>query len=680
MKPIITLCCCLLALAIQAQISLDSLETQGPLDSLETQSDSIVVISGFPDLNIVVDTVKRFEDWGVVPQADRELDAYDLDTSAQALILQDVGFTRLAPYKKTTAVWHSHWRRIKVFDPQAFEQGNLSIPVRLGVERLYKLEVQVIQPNGEVQTVKTDNLFLEKTSRQYNVHKVFVPNLQRGSVVEYRYTVISSDLFSLYDWYFQHEMPVRWSELTTIVPRRLEYTFQIHAPHELALQENVTLDIATAYMRFAIKDLPALRSEPMITTLDDYRARVQFQLKSVPSQLFWQVPVMSDWKQLANWLAEVKGFGKQYTKTSNYKDLWKAFKGNLADKDTPQLLAEKALRFVSANIRWNEIHHSYVEKDLEAVFARQSGNSAEVNLALVALLREAGLDVWPLLISTRSNGLVSTEYPFLQQFNSVVALVRHGDQTILLDATDPLHGLNELRDECYNGKGWIPNPAQPEWLDIAAPETSVTWYGNMALDEEGNASGSFVLSSAGSLATAWRKALSGPERANFLKENFASDFKDVRFETTAIEGEQDLGKALKFKFNCQIGNVAQSSGDFLYLKPVFDFFPTENLFKSPIRQLPVNFALPFKSHYVLNIKLPEGYVLEEKPESVRMALPNNGGRLQCSCDISKPGELQLLLKVNLAQTVFDPEAYPQLRAFFDAVAEKANMQLALKKQ
>lgn len=680
MKPIITLCCCLLAYMAQTQIPLDSLETQASLDSLGIQGDSIPTITGFPDLNIGIDTVMRYEEWGNVPQADRELAAYELDSSAQALILQDVGFTRLAPYKKATVVWHTHWRRIKVFDPQAFDQGNLSLPIRLGMERLENLEVQVIQPNGEVQTVKTDNLFLEKVSKQYNVHKVFVPNLQRGSVVEYRYTVISSDLFSLYDWYFQHDMPVRWSELTTIVPRRLEYTFQIHAPHELALQENVIVDIATAYMRFAIKDLPALRTEPMITTLDDYRARVQFQLKSVPSQMFWQVPVMSTWKQLANWLAEVKGFGKQYTKTSNYKSLWKAFKVNLSDKETPESLMEKALRFVSSNIRWNEVHYSYVYKDLEAVLSRQSGNSAEVNLALVALLREAGLDVWPLLLSTRSNGLVSTEYPFLQQFNSVVALVRHGDQTILLDATDPLHGLNELRDECYNGKGWIPNPAKPEWFDIAPPETSVTWYGNMAMDEQGNASGSFVLSGAGALATAWRKALAGPERADFLKENFASEFKDVRFETTEIEGEHALGKALKFKFNCQIGNAAQSSGDFLYLKPVFDFFPTENLFKSPIRQLPVNFALPFKSHYVLNIKLPEGYVLEEKPESVRMALPNNGGRLQFSCDLSKPGELQLLLKMNLAQTVFEVEAYPSLRAFFDAVAEKANIQLALKKQ
>lgn len=73
-------------------------------------------------------------------------------------------------------------------------------------------------------------------------------------------------------------------------------------------------------------------------------------------------------------------------------------------------------------------------------------------------------------VSTRSHGSLRPQYPFYEQFNSIVAYVRQpGESGVLLDATDPYQPVNELRDEHYNGGGWQLDSRNPEWLVMLRP-------------------------------------------------------------------------------------------------------------------------------------------------------------------------------------------------------------------
>ena len=64
-----------------------------------------------------------------------------------------------------------------------------------------------------------------------------------------------------------------------------------------------------------------------------------------------------------------------------------------------------------------------------------SGNSATVNFALISLLRYMGLEAWPLLISTRSNGPIFKDFPLVYQFNHAICHVKVNGKEYILDAT-----------------------------------------------------------------------------------------------------------------------------------------------------------------------------------------------------------------------------------------------------
>lgn len=71
---------------------------------------------------------------------------------------------------------------------------------------------------------------------------------------------------------------------------------------------------------------------------------------------------------------------------------------------------------------WNGDYGKYTDQNISKAFKEGKGNVAEINLLLVALLKETGLQANPVLISTQSNGIPI--FPTLEGFNYVIAGVR----------------------------------------------------------------------------------------------------------------------------------------------------------------------------------------------------------------------------------------------------------------
>jgi Domain of Unknown Function with PDB structure (DUF3857) len=655
----------------------------------ETMLHRTLMISAFL---LALDTLyaqNRAEKWGKIPAADLAMTLYPQDSSAKAVILQAVGSITVAPQGEKTLATHTHSRRIKVLDVAAFKEGNLSIPYYSygNYEKMSDLDIMVYQTNGTEQKVKSDNIFTEKINKYWSAKKVFIPNLQKGCIIEYRYTLTSERIFSLYDWYFQDELPTRWSELTLMLPPYLEYVqlSRIHHMFDLKETENREATMPDGMRRlvyvnhYGLANLPAIREEPFITTLDDYRACIKFQLKAYNPQDGIPKQFMTSWTDVAKTLEKESGFGHQYLKNGQVKDLWEAFQPQITGNESTQVLAEKALRFVSSNIKWNEEYRIYSPAGLEKAFQNKTGSTADLNLAVVALLRKAGADAVPVLVSTRRHGEAYPTYPFMDQFNSVIALVRKDSLVWMMDATDPFHPLNHLRDQHYNQEGWVVDAQKPDWIPLSAPETGVNWYGRMALTEAGELTGRFSFSATGSQATDWRTALRDSDDKAMVKQIFSDLPDNTQFDSVVWTARDACDQVLKADFTCRIPEAAQAVNDFLYCKPVIDFLITENPLKSLRREFPVDLPHPIRGTYVLFLRLPPGYTVAEMPTGARISLPNNGGRVQFTCLQSEPGLLHITLKMNVAQTRFMPEEYDGLRQFFELAAEKVALQLVLKK-
>ncbi len=629
------------------------------------------------------------EPWGEISEADLKMTACQWDTAATALVLQDVGRVKLSWTEHGPEVVYNRSRRVKIFDPSAFNEGNLKIFYRSNrqAEKFEDLDVQVILPDGSRKKVKSDNVFTERVTEQINAKKVFIPYLQKGCIIEFRYKLRSADYYTLYDWYFQEDIPVRWSQVQVSLPERAEYMVLARMPKAYDLFETKIekpeVFSSTPYnsriTTYGFSNLPALKDdEPFITTVDDYRAHIWFQKE--PG--IWRPQDSIGWKTVAIDLLLYDGFGGQYRDSTINLNIWNAFSKTL-EQDSLQdsiLLLDKVLRFVGNNIKWNGTFDRATVGGIDQAFAQRNGSSAELNLAVVSLLRRFKLKAYPMLVSTRNNGEPVENYPYFQQFNTVVAFVMLGKDSFLLDATNSFHGINQLNANCYNKKGWVVRARDPFWADIRAPEESATWYGELALNEAGEANGKFAINVNGETASNWRQQLEeSTKKDDFLKKEFAPDFPEAVLDSIVFSNLTDFDKPLKISFTCKIPNMAMALNDFLYVRPVLDFLVQKNPFSSLTRKFPVSFAAPLKSHYVLNLSLPEGYVIEELPESARVTLPENGGKIQFSCSKTGNHQVQVLLKMNISKLEFPPEEYGILRQFFDLTAEKTQLQLVLKK-
>ncbi len=633
-------------------------------------------------LNITLFAQKRFDEWGEVSPEDKAMTVYPADTSAAAVILHDIGSTQIDDDGQRWFVNHRHVRRIKIFKLASFDQSQLNIYIRAGRdgEILDKIKVQHILPDGTIQRVKSDNLRLEKVSKYYKQMKIFVPQLQDGSIIEYQYELESEYLFALYDWYFHQQLPVRWSEITTHIRKEFEYQFLARSERPFDDQTKKTLVDNSATLRLGLANLPAMKDEPYMTTLDDYRAHVGFQLSRTYPVGAEPRNIMVSWEKTARDILDRDDFGKQFEKKSNFSSLWEAFEPQLVPGESPMMVAEKVVSFVKSSIGWNGYHNVLTDKDLNDAYAKKTGSSADINLAVVALLQKAGLDAIPVLVSTRDNGTPYENYPFIRQFNSVLAMLNHGDQHTLLDATHPFMPLGQLRSEYYNNRGW-PVVAKKEspWIDIVAPETNIVWQGSLKLDDQGQITGKFDITSTSRTATNWRNKISLDGADDFLKKNFAEGYPDAAFDSIAVENQNDLNKPLKVKFGCKIPNTSNVVNDFIYLKPILDFAVKENPFKSLTREFPVNFNYPFKAQYVIDLTLPDGYNVEEMPASARIVMPDQAGSIVFSCNKMSESSLVIILKMTISKCDFPLAEYEVLRKFFDMVNEKANTQIVLKK-
>ena len=98
--------------------------------------------------------------------------------------------------------------------------------------------------------------------------------------------------------------------------------------------------------------------------------------------------------------------------------------------------------FVKSKVKWNEYYGKYTSDGVKKAYKEQVGNVAEINLMLTSMLRYAGLNANPVLVSTRDNGIPL--FPTREGYNYVISCVELPTGKVLLDATNKYGSPNIL--------------------------------------------------------------------------------------------------------------------------------------------------------------------------------------------------------------------------------------------
>lgn len=633
--------------------------------------------------------------FGKVPQEDIALKVYEPDTSAAAVVLGDYGNLKFIFRENDVTYTFYRHRRIKIFNRAGFDQGDIEIPFysKKGMEDVKSIKAVIITPDGTVTDVSKKEIFEEQVNEYFSRKRFTIPNLTEGCIIDYEYETTCKNIFTLPEWYFQEDIPVRWSEIRMEVPEWYNYTLirqgrQLDVSEQDIVRENFyvsggisnggNMAVNVSKNRYIMKEVPALKEESFITTMDDYYARMRFQLSTITYPNAAVKNIMNSWEEVAKELWNDNGFGWQLKRKKNYDAAWIAVQPLLREGLSPVEKCQVIYDFVLANVNPEPGRSVRVRNDLNDCFRKKKGLNSEINLLLVALLREAGIAAYPMLVSNRDHGKVLPLYPLIDQFDNVLAYVKLDQESLILDATSPFRPMGYPSENALNMAGWVVSEENPEWIRLNPPAASDTYLLNFALSVEGEMNGSVKFSSTGYSAVELREQMAdSPDGAYFTKK-ISERFPDARIDSMIFDGKALTDKAFKAMVKCRLPAMATISGDLIYLAPALMSSFTENPFKLEERTYPVDIPYPLQERLILNLTLPDGYSVEELPESVRMALPGDGGKFNFQMS-QRENTLQLISNLQIDQLHFEPEEYAVLRTFMDLVAQKLAEQLVLKR-
>ena len=612
----------------------------------------------FSTLVFVVWAQKEPMKYGKVDKADLEMKVYSPDSSASAVVLCNYG------YFDSNQMQFVHQRRIKILKEEGKFWGDVFAPASTQSITIKGQTVNLENGVPVITKLGKDGIYIEKITRGVYRAKAAMPNVKVGSVIDVEYYFRGLPPY----WSFQEVIPVKWSEL--ILESSTYFSFRKNFTGYIPLSES-TSD------RWVSKDVPAFKSEPFVDNQENYLTRMNIEISSIhiPGELYEELS--TDWQAVKEILRKDDDFGGKL-------DQFNLFLNGLA-KDIKTATTSPEERMAKAydavkKIKWNKTATIWCSNGgLNNVFNKQIGNSAEINLMLVILLRKLDIDANPIVMSTRENGFIPPHSVSLNKLNYVLAHANIGEKTFLLDATDENLQLGLLPKRAINGKGMLIRKESIDWVDLT-PTKKDKQISILDLD----------LTTDGKLKGNWSKSYfdygAYHLRTNYKNKNSQDDYlKDVEskyhglsIDEYKIENLDSLQLPVKEQLKVSIKNKITKTSDQIFIQPVlFDGY-TENPLKADQRVYPVDFTNGFEKTFMFYLNIPDGYTVEQLPKNIKMALPGNMATLQRICSVNEK-KIQVLFKVFVNKPVFFQPEYQDLKAFFDELVKKQGEMLILKK-
>lgn len=618
--------------------------------------------------------------FGQVAPADLTAAPFAADSAAAAVVLCDYGSTSIPG----TELRFDRVTRIKILKPAGLEWANVAVALyhdRPGyTERLTNLQgftYNLVNGKAEQSALAPASSLLLKKDEQYSLQKFALPNVRVGSVIEFRYTLYSSYISSFRGWEFQRSVPVRWSEYRANIPHQFNYKILLQTKQPLAVDEPASPKSLLTTYRWAMRDVPALRPEPFMTTAADYVDKVSFELASYAG-----ADISRSWEKIDQFLLHEWELGQQL-------DHFNFLKADLAQLPAPtatnallRLAAVRAL--VLKAVRCTGEFSMHTRVPLRKIYLEtHQGNTAEVNFLLIAALRGAGFAANPVLLSTRAHGRVRATMPELSQFNYMAAHVALADgQDLVLDATDPLLPYDMLPERCLNQQGRVVggSASSSRWVELR-PRYRRTHLQQvqLRLAPDGALSGQVHEEFGGYAGAQYRDDLQHDGDKKFAAGTSQS-LPGWAVSAFAVTNRDSVQKPLVLDYAvAQPALAAEGApvGTF-YLAPLHYFGLAHNPFRSETRQFPVDFGYLREETITVSLTLPEGYALAEMPKSKALDLPDNGGRFACSTTANGTA-VQLTSRLLLRKPIYTAAEYAGLRELFRQMLEKQAERLIIKK-
>lgn len=645
--------------------------------------------------------------YGKPSKEELSLTSYAPDTTATAIYLFHQGQSDFV-YHDGFQLTTEHWVRIKILKPQGVSYADVSVPYYSptdrdeGQERASDIEgCSYNMENGKCikTSMKRESISFERINNLYKMLKFSLPAVKEGTVIEYHYKLYSDYFSHIDNWMMQEELPMLYNQYKITIPHVFIYNIELRGKDYIQVKQRdssihatereggsvggVSKDFTVSAQEttFTSRNLPAIRQdEPYCWCPEDYKVQVSFDLQGTQFTPNEYKPYSQKWEDVDNQLLKPENtqFGKYLSFTNPFRPETKqAYNSEMSFEE--KIIC--AFQILKKKMAWNGRYQLY-SKELEKVIPKRNGSNADLNFILISILKDFGLEAYPVVLSRRSSGMLPYNFPSLQKLNTFIVAVYdiNKQKYVFLDGSMDVPALNILPLELSVNKARILSPKVKEekkWVNVMALADNKSFMKIEARMEGNQVKGHRSTILYGQEAVEYQANEKHKQDSIVSAPGSNASQKNKLTVTNLKVKKQENDWALieeEFDFVLQ----TDQTDSHLYINPML--FPQlkSNPFIQTERVLPIEFPYPYKFTMLTTLTLPEGYEVEETPQP--QVIRTQGDGLQCKYMIQRQGNtISLNYIFHLKEPIFLTEQYKQLQELWTKAIEKNNALIVLKK-
>ncbi len=539
---------------------------------------------------------------------------------------------------------------------------------------------------------------VEKTGGVRFQERVFtLPDVQVGSIIEYRYAERSENFYSGPRWYLQGDLFVKSAHYMWY-PTRHELTDEdgklissiswfpiLPEGVKITRQEIPAPSIGSGngpqqVYEVAAKDIPPLAHEEFMPPMGSFSYRVLFSFSPYRSQQEY-------------WSAEGKSWAKRADSFSNGgKPLQEATETITDGAATQDAKLQKIYAAVMQleNTEYSREREKREDKaagmgkisNVSDVLARKRGTPWQLTELFVAMARDAGMKAYLGRVSDREERLFTQAWMNIDQLDSLIAIVTVDGKQRFFDPGERycsygnlawqhtwVQGLRQTED----GTDFFTAPGEDQTVN------RTTRVANLKLDAHDEVSGKIDVTYFGAGALQWRqKALRGDEEStrHELQTNLEGMVpKSLEVKVSSIDGLTDYQKPLAVHYEVS-GSMGTATGKRILL-PV-DLFESNSAatFPHDKRELPVYFHFPTAVQDAIRVNVDPGLAIEAVPDSSKANIPQ---RALYNLTVQQGQNFFVSRRTYVfADIIVKATEYEQLRKFYSQFEAKDQETVVLK--
>ena len=614
--------------------------------------------------------------FGTADKKDLEMKECDFDKNAEALVLFDVEDAFFDIYRGMDA---ERRVRIKILNDKGLDNANIHIRYRFenNIRPISGITAYTynLDASGNVVATKVEKsqIFDKPINKRYSEIAFTFPQVKAGSIIEYKY---KDESMSIGNWYFQKKIPVRLSRFKLDFPPELEVTAVPFCVFPLDVKKEGKGN--RDFQQYTMVNIPALPDEPYMSNDEDYLQRLETKLVAINMPGSFRRSLVQSWPQVIKQLMEDEDFGMQLKKNiPRTQDLEEMLKKMSSPHDKMVTIHS----YVRNHMEWNGYDNIWALDGVKSAWKDKKGTSGEINLILVNLLKDAGLNAHPVLVSTRENGRVNTGFADYHQFDKVMAYVKIDDRVFILDATEKYTPANLIPLDISATEGLVIEKLDTyEWgwrvLWSQSQQFKTTVLLNCELNKDGLMKGTASVVS-GDYARVEKMAKLKEGKDKFVEKYFTSKNTGLKVDSFYVENEDK--DSLPLIQHLQFAKETSSSGEYRYFSANLFSGLEKNPFITDSRFSDIFFGANQQYTIVGNFEIPEGYKFDELPKNIRMIMPDTSIVFTRLLQVDD-NHLSVRYELQFKKPFYSIEEYDGFREFYKKLFTLLNEQFVIKKQ